>query len=192
MDNEDVYRALESGSLEAAQALLGWKLVHETPNGKLAGIIVETEAYDQSDPASHSYRGLSARNAAMFEGAGTIYVYFTYGMHYCMNIVTGQKGHGQGVLLRALEPTDGIEQMRQNRAINDIFKLTNGPAKLVQALGVTMADNGSVLGHTIYLEQGVTPQDITKSPRIGITKGITEPWRFYITGNPYVSYQKRR
>lgn len=96
MKVEDLRNALQSGSVEAAQALLGWKLIHETPDGKVAGFIVETEAYDQSDPASHSYRGLSTRNAAMFEEAGTIYVYFTYGMHYCMNIVTGNKGHGQG------------------------------------------------------------------------------------------------
>lgn len=184
---DKLYAELEQGSLVAAKALLGWKLVHATPNGRIAGYIVETEAYHENDPASHTYKGKTKRNAAMYEGAGTIYVYFTYGMHYCVNIVAGRKGVGEGVLIRALEPVEGIEPMKVNRKTSVISNLTNGPAKLVQALEIHKGYNGTVLGHGLHLEKGIIPDEIVQSRRIGISQAQDKPWRFYIAGNLYVS-----
>jgi DNA-3-methyladenine glycosylase len=177
-----------SDALVAAQNLLGWKLIHDSPDGVTTGYIVETEAYTMEDPASHTYGGQTVRNAAMFEPAGTVYVYFTYGMHYCVNIVTGPKGHGQAVLLRALEPLEGIELMKQRRGIDKVEQLTNGPAKLVQALGITKAHYGTHLDSgTLRLEPGFRPEEIVQATRIGIKKAIEQPWRFYIAGNKFVS-----
>jgi len=173
--------------LIAAKDLLGWKLVHESPEGKTSGYIVETEAYDMSEPASHAFGGMRTRNAPMYQEAGTIYVYFIYGMHYCMNIVTGPKGQGQAVLIRAIEPVEGLELM-QNRRGAAGRNLTNGPGKLVQAMGIEKSANGTPLkpGH-IYLESGIQPQGIMQTARVGISKAVEHPWRFYITGNAYVS-----
>lgn len=177
-----------SDSLTGARSLLGWKLVHDAPGGMTSGYIVETESYDMHDPASHAYGGLRPRNAAMFEAAGTVYVYFTYGMHYCMNIVTGEKGHGQGVLIRALEPLEGIELMRQRRGITDRQQLTNGPAKLTQAMGVGLEHGGKQLGTgALRLESGIAVHEIVQTTRVGISKAVDQPWRFYIAHNAYVS-----
>jgi len=177
-----------SDAVTAARELLGWKLIHNSPEGVTAGYIVETEAYTMEDPASHTFGGPTKRNAAMFEEAGTIYVYFTYGMHYCVNIVTGQKGHGQAVLLRALEPADGIELMKQRRGTQISERLTNGPAKLVQAMGISKEQYGKHLTTgTLRLEPGVTPSGIVQTTRIGIKKAIDQPWRFYVAGNRFVS-----
>lgn len=123
-------------ALQAAPLLLGCELVRRTPQGRLRLKIVETEAYHQNDPASHSFRGLTPRTAPMFQAGGRLYVYFTYGMHYCLNVVTGQKGVGEAVLLRAAEPLEGIKIMQANRVIDDIQNLANGPGKLAQALGI--------------------------------------------------------
>lgn len=141
------------------------------------------------DPASHAFGGPSKRNAAMFEAAGTVYVYFTYGMHFCMNIVTGEKGHGQGVLLRALEPVDGIDLMRiRRRGIVDIKQLTNGPAKLAQAMGINLSMRGLQLGNShLKLEPGIEVSDVVQTTRIGINKATDRHWRFYIADNAYVS-----
>lgn len=177
-----------SDALGAAKALLGWKLVHDSPEGRTAGYIVETEAYTMEDPASHAYRGLTPRTKAMFEKAGTIYVYFTYGMHFCVNVVTGKRGHGQAVLLRALEPVEGIELMQKRRHTKDVYNLANGPGKLVQAMGITKAHYGShVLDGPLSLEPGIQPAQVVQTTRIGIKKAVDQPWRFYITDNPYVS-----
>jgi DNA-3-methyladenine glycosylase len=177
-----------SNALTAAPGLLGYKLVHDSPEGRTAGYIVETEAYDMTDPASHAYGGPNKRNAAMFETAGTVYVYFTYGMHYCVNIVTGEKGHGQGVLIRALEPVEGTELMRQRRGIGVLEQLTNGPAKLVQAMGITKEQGGTHIDEgAIRLEPGFRPESIVQTTRVGISKAVDQPWRFYIAGNRFVS-----
>lgn len=177
-----------SDAITAAQGLLGWKLVHESSEGVTSGYIVETEAYSMEDPASHTYRGETIRNRAMFQEAGTVYVYFTYGMHYCANIVTGAKGHGQGVLLRALEPVDGIELMTRRRGLSDTARLTNGPAKLVQAMGITKEHNGTHLDRgRLRLEPGIRPSEIIQTTRIGIKKAVDQPWRFYIKDNAFVS-----
>jgi DNA-3-methyladenine glycosylase len=187
MDLTELYSELRKGAIQGARALLGWKFVHDSPVGKLSGYIVETEAYHQDDPASHTYRGLTTRNAPMFEEAGTVYVYFTYGMHYCVNIVCGEKGRGEAVLIRALEPLDGIEIMKEKRGVNNLTSLSNGPAKLVQAMGIQYEQSGSVIGTKLHLEKGFTPESVTQSTRVGITKAKDQPWRFYITGNSFVS-----
>ena len=161
--------------------------------------IVETEAYHQDDPASHSFRGLTKRTAPMFQAGGTIYVYFTYGMHYAINIVTGPAGRGEAVLLRAAEPLEGIKIMQQNRGITEVRMLTNGPGKLAQALGIKDTQlSGKSLNSpekilnksSIYLEPPAKPVDarnIITSPRVGITKAADQPWRFYLKDNPFVS-----
>lgn len=188
MTQAELFEELRKGAVAGAKALLGWKLVHPTSQGRVAGYIVETEAYVQEDPASHTFKGQTTRNASMFEAAGTIYVYFTYGMHYCVNIVTGPKGHGEGVLIRAIQPAEGIEIMKTNRQKTGT-QLTNGPAKLVEALGITSALNGQKVGDALLLEPGlkIRTDDIQVATRIGISQGVEELARFYVKGNPYVS-----
>jgi DNA-3-methyladenine glycosylase len=124
----------------------------------------------------------------MFMGAGTVYVYFTYGMHYCFNVVAGTIGSGQGLLIRALEPIDGIDLMRSRRGHISDLNLTNGPAKLVQAMGITKDLNQQSLhASNLDLAAGFTPEKIVQTTRIGIKKSVDAPWRFYVAGNPYVS-----
>ena len=181
-------KELLKGSVTAAKNLLGWKLVNETPLGRVSGYIVETEAYDQTDPASHSFRGRTLRTEPMFQKAGTIYVYFTYGMHFCVNIVTGPADHGQAVLIRALEPIEGIESMKRNRGTTNEFQLTNGPAKLTQALGIDKSLNGTHIDTgPLFLEPGIKPSRTVQTTRIGINQAIDQPWRFYIRDNLFVS-----
>lgn len=178
-----------SDSLIAARALLGWRIIHKSKEGITAGYIVETEAYSSDDAASHSYRGESERTKIMFGPPGYMYVYFTYGMHYCVNVVTGSKGNGQGVLLRAVEPVEGVELMRKRRNKTDNHDLTNGPAKLAQAMGFNLKHNGESLleNSKLCLKPGFAPAQITQTTRIGISQAQDKPWRFYITGNPFVS-----
>jgi DNA-3-methyladenine glycosylase len=188
----ELKKILQLPSLQAAPKFLGCFLVRETPAGQVKVKIVETEAYHQEDPASHSFRGITPRTAPMFEAGGRLYVYFTYGMHYCINIVVGQKGIGEAVLIRAAEPIEGIEIMQANRKITDINSLTNGPGKLAQALGISdTALSGKILNKSsIMLEPPkleTNPQDIVIAPRVGITKAADLPWRFYIRNNKYVS-----
>ncbi|MBA3757594.1 DNA-3-methyladenine glycosylase [Candidatus Saccharibacteria bacterium] len=177
---------------EAAPRLLGWELVRSTPKGEIRLKIVETEAYHQADPASHSHRGATTRTAPMFEQGGRLYVYFIYGVHYCLNIVTGPKGSGEAVLIRAGEPIDGVELMRKNRSITDIHKLANGPAKLTQALGINDTKlSGEVLSElSISLKPPatkITRSDILVSSRIGIKRAVDELLRFSIKDNKYIS-----
>lgn len=177
--------------LHAAKYLLGAVIIRTLENGEvLKARIVETEAYHQSDPASHTYKGKSARNAAMFGPAGHAYIYFTYGMHWCFNVTAGKEGEGAGVLIRAAEPLEGIETMRQLRSNVPDAQLTNGPAKLAQALAI----DKSLYGHDVSLpplrvvNAGTIPvQDITTATRIGISQAVHELWRFYITDSPNVS-----
>jgi len=179
-------------SVEAAPLLLGWTLSRQTKQGIIKLKIVETEAYHQDDPASHSFRGLTPRTAPMFQAGGHLYVYFTYGMHYCVNIVTGPAGRGEGVLLRAAEPLEGVDIMKANRGTDNIKNLTNGPGKLAQALGIFDTSlSGEILNKTsILLEaplEQVSGGDIIAGPRIGIRQAAERPWRFYIKNNPFVS-----
>lgn len=177
--------------LEVAPALLNKVLVRD---GR-AGRIVEVEAYrGADDPASHAYRGPTRRNATMFGPPGHLYVYFTYGMHYCANVVCAHGGRGGAVLLRALAPLAGLEEMRAARgaAARRVTDLCSGPARLCQALGIDRRLDGADLvradrGVTI-LDDGVPPPAAPGvSPRIGISAATEHPWRFYVAGDPNVS-----
>ena len=192
---------LENPSDVAAPLLLGCTLTRTiTLNGekhKLVARIVETEAYDQDDPASHAFGGPSERNAAMFGPAGHLYVYVSYGMHHCCNVVCGPEGFGSGCLVRAVEPLEGIEIMRELRETRRARKhplklrdLTNGPGKVCAALGIDKA----LYGHDLTVEPLVLDfapllpgESIGCSPRIGISKNADAPKRFYIEGNAFVS-----
>jgi DNA-3-methyladenine glycosylase len=198
---------LEAGPLRVAPFLLNKVLVH----GERAGRIMEVEAYHgANDPASHAYRGLTRRTAVMFGPAGFLYVYFTYGMHWCANVVCGPEGEAAAVLIRALEPLRGIEAMRASRpAARRDSELCNGPAKLCQALDITGGDNGTDLlapaprarrggrlarsggeqPAAVRLEDDGTPppRRPARGTRIGITAGAERPWRFWVAGNPHVS-----
>jgi DNA-3-methyladenine glycosylase len=174
----------------AAQVLLGCRLIRDIDGQQLIGRIVETEAYHQSDAASHSYRGQTPRTEVMFGPAGRAYVYFTYGMHYCMNVVTGPLGEGSAVLIRAIEPLAAIELMRANRAGRRDHELTNGPAKLCYALKINKLLNGHDLSQPplrLVPGEAVRQQDIIQTTRIGISEAKDKPWRFYLKNNPFVS-----
>ncbi len=174
----------------AAQALLGCTLISTIGGKHVAGRIVETEAYDQTDAASHSWRGRTPRTDIMFGPAGHLYVYFTYGMHYCCNVVVGEDGYGAAVLIRALEPLEGIEIMRSRRGDKADTELTNGPAKLCQAFGIDRRVNGCDLRDgNVRLLPAERPLrgNIIQTTRIGITQAKDMPWRWYIKNNPYIS-----
>ena len=200
---------LENPSDVAASLLLGCTLTRTiTLNGekhKLVARIVETEAYDQDDPASHAFGGPSERNTAMFGPAGHLYVYVSYGMHHCCNVVCGPKGFGSGCLVRAVEPLEGVEVMRELREAGRAGKeqaerarkhplklrdLTNGPGKVCAALGI----DKELYGHELTVEPLVLEfapllpgETIGSSPRVGISKNIDAPKRFFIEGNEFVS-----
>ena len=190
--NKDFIAYLNQPAEIVAPLLLGCRLERETESGqKLVGRIVETEAYDQSDAASHSYRGLTPRTEVMFGPAGRLYVYFTYGMHYCCNVVCGPVGMGSAVLIRAVEPLGGKQVMRQNRrGIASDLNLTNGPAKFCQAFVIDKALNGHDL-RTPPLKLVLAPPlkrtAIMQTTRIGVTADAHRPWRWFIKDNPYVS-----
>ena len=171
--------------------MLGWTLCRRLSQGVVKLKIVETEAYHQDDPASHSFKGLTPRTAPMFQSGGRLYVYFTYGMHYCINIVTGPAGRGEAILLRGGEPLEGIDIMQANRRIEDSKNLANGPGKLAQAIGIFDTSlSGKLLNKSsIWLETGEAVQDseIVIGPRVGIRHAAEAQLRFYIKGNPFVS-----
>ena len=175
-----------------ARRLLGHVLVSDVGGRRTAGRIVETEAYlGADDPASHGYRARrTRRNASMFERPGTAYVYFTYGMHWCLNAVTEREGIPAAVLIRALEPLDGLPTMRRRRRNAPDRELCSGPAKLCQALGVTGREDGAPLtrGRLRIVRQGSRQRyAIIVTPRIGITRAVDWPLRFLIEGSPWVS-----
>ena len=177
-----------------ARDLLGRLLVRRDPQGLLVGRIVECEAYQQDDPASHSYRGPTARTAVMFGPAGHLYVYFTYGMHFCMNVVTGRPGEGSAVLLRAVEPLEGLELMRSRRPGAPDRLLCAGPARLTQAYRIGRGDNGLDLaaGGPLFVAAGTPlPEDrVAVDLRVGITRAVELPWRFSEAGSPFVSVRR--
>jgi len=173
----------------AAPLLLGSIIERKIDGHTLRVRIVETEAYDQSDAASHSYKGRTPRTEIMFGPPGFLYVYFTYGMHYCCNIVTDQEGRGSAVLIRAVEPLEGEDYMKALRDKSG-KDLSNGPAKLCQALSITKELNGHDLSQgpvTLVLQEPLPADRITQTTRIGISHAQEMPWRFYETGNPYIS-----
>src|SRR3989344_6842175 len=135
-------RFFEDDTIEVAKEILGCYLVHESDEGRTVGKIVETEAYLENDPASHSFKGKTRRNEVMFGEGGKAYVYFTYGMYHCFNVVTNKKNKGEAVLIRALEPIDGIEIMKKRRKVEEIKNLCSGPGKLVISMGIKKEHNG--------------------------------------------------
>jgi DNA-3-methyladenine glycosylase len=154
----------------------------------VGGTIVETEAYERDDPASHSYKGPSARNAAMFGPPGRAYVYRSYGIHWCLNVVCGLGVTGSAVLIRALEPTAGIEIMQARRGRAEPVELCRGPGRLCQALDVTGAMDGQPLDRPPFLLQPrPVSARIVAGPRIGITRGTDTPWRFGMAGSTFLS-----
>jgi DNA-3-methyladenine glycosylase len=154
----------------------------------VGGVVVETEAYDGEDPASHSFSGPTERNLAMFGPAAHAYVYRSYGIHWCLNFVCREPGHGAGVLIRALQPTAGLEQMRERRHSDDERLLCSGPGKLCQALAVSRTHNALALDAPPFAllpaERGI---EVVSGPRIGISKAVDVAWRFGLAGSRYVS-----
>jgi len=196
MDN--IYKPIEPlfykrDTVSVAHDLLGKNLVRRLADSLLIGRIVETEAYRGSDdPASHSFRGMTKRNEVMFGKPGKAYVYFTYGNHYCLNIVIEEEGVPAAVLIRAIEPLEGIEEMRKNRGVENILEIASGPGKLTRAFQITKSENGSdvtKMSSLLTLCEAIENQqfEIVKTTRIGIKVATELPWRFYIRGNPYIS-----
>jgi len=182
-----------------AQQLLGKTIVHKTDEGIISGKIVETEAYfGQQDPGSHAYQGITRRNRIMFGPAGKAYIYLIYGNHYCFNVVTEKDGVAGAVLIRALEPKEGIELMKKNRRVDGpLPHLSNGPGKLTQALGITGSMNGvDLTGNKLFIMSQSSSREkvryskgfsVIRTGRIGIKKGTNLPYRYYIEGNKFVS-----
>lgn len=196
-------------TVHIAKDLLGKYIIRKLEGKRLVGKIVETEAYCEGDPASHSYRGKTKRNEVMFGRGGHLYVYFTYGMHFCANVVTRLEGIGEAVLIRAVEPVEGIEVMMKNRqrgtgagekggstkrrdgeSTKELANLTNGPAKFCEAFGIGRKENGTdLLGDEIFIAHGekIAASTIGRSTRIGIKNGTEKKWRFFVKGNTWVS-----
>ena len=169
---------------DVARDLIGSTLLVEGTGG----LIVETEAYSHEDPASHSFRGRTARNASMFGPPGHAYVYLSYGMHWCLNFVCGRDPLGSGVLIRALEPTAGLLVMRARRGVEDVRLLCSGPGRLCQALAVTGREDGAPLDAPPFLIVRRTREpELLVGPRIGITQAPDKPWRFGLAGSVFVS-----
>ncbi len=173
-----------------AKELLGKLLVHYSPEGITAGIIVETEAYMQGDEACHANKGMTPRNKIMFGDPGFAYIYFTYGMHYCFNVVTAPQGVAEAVLLRALEPVAGIDLMKKRRGREVLKELCSGPAKLVQAMGI----GPEMYGHNLTRKPlvimngvSISEESVLVTTRIGISAAQDLPLRFYLKGNDYIS-----
>ena len=171
-------------TVTVAKELLGKKIVRRIGKHEMIGIISETEAYrHKDDPASHAHRKITQRNKAMFGDVGISYVYFTYGMHYCFNIVARHpKTKAGAVLIRAIQPEKGIEVMQKNRKMTDLRNITNGPAKLAQALKITKKEYGADLTKKseLFITEGIKPGKITASSRIGIKSGTKKLWNFKI------------
>jgi DNA-3-methyladenine glycosylase len=183
-------------TLDLASALLGCMLVKETPEGLAAGVIVETEAYiGPMDQAAHSYNNRrTKRTEIMFHESGLAYTYVMH-THCLFNVVSGGEGSPEAVLVRAVEPSEGLELMMNRRGIPESVSLTNGPGKLTKALGINMSDYGHPLtSNPLYIAPGITPEKISIGKRIGIEnsgEARDYPWRFWITGNPYVSRHQK-
>ena len=171
---------------EVARRLIGATLLVDG----VGGVIVETEAYDMRDAASHTFGGRTERNRAMFGPPGHAYVYRSYGLHWCLNFVCREAGHGAGVLIRALQPTHGLDTMRARRGLHDERRLCAGPGCVAQALGITLAHYGLALDEPpfrVLAAAGGAPVDVHAGPRIGISKATDTPWRFGLAGSRFLS-----
>jgi len=169
---------------EVAPELIGATLLLND----VGGVIVEVEAYHHTDPAAHSYRGETARNAVMFGPPGFVYVYRSYGIHWCVNFVCEAEGSASAVLIRALEPTQGLPAMRRRRGPVDDRLLCSGPGKLTEALGITAKHNGLALDRAPFeLRARAQTPDVVTGPRIGITKAVELPWRYGLKGSRFLS-----
>jgi DNA-3-methyladenine glycosylase len=169
---------------EVAPELIGVTLLFEG----VGGTIVEVEAYDQDDPASHGFRGRTPRTASMFGQPGHAYVYRSYGIHWCLNLVCAPEGRSEAALVRALEPTRGLEAMRERRGVESERALCSGPGKLCQALGITRANDGLPLDEPpfeLLAREGEPP--LAVGARIGITRAVEQPWRYGLAGSPFLS-----
>ena len=185
----DAFRPLDADffrreAAEVARDLIGVRLMVDG----VGGVIVEAEAYDRTDPASHAFRGPNATNAAMFGPPGHAYVYRSYGVHWCLNLVSGF-APGAAVLIRALEPTEGIEIMAARRGVTDLLKLCAGPGRVCQALAITRATHdGLPLDRPPFaLSRDGAARRVASGVRIGLTKGVDTPWRFGLKGSPFLS-----
>jgi DNA-3-methyladenine glycosylase len=173
-----------AAAIDVARALIGATLLVDGVGGR----IVETEAYDATDAASHGYNGPSVRNASLFGPPGHAYVYRSYGIHWCLNFVCRETGHGAGVLIRALEPTHGLDVMRERRGVADVRLLCSGPGRLGQALGITRAHDGLPLDRAPFdLWPSTAVAEVVVGVRIGISKAQELPWRFGLAGSRFVS-----
>jgi DNA-3-methyladenine glycosylase len=169
---------------DVARGLLGWTFLHDGVGGR----IVEVEAYASDDPASHSFRGRTARNTSMFAAPGTLYVYRSYGIHWCVNVACEPEGTGAAVLLRALEPTHGIEEMRRRRGGAPDAVLCAGPGRLAQALAITAEEDGrpiSLPPFTLLPPEGTIEVGTTR--RVGVSKAVALPWRYVVRGSSWTS-----
>jgi len=198
----------ECPTLDVARGLIGAVLVHDTEQGRFSGVIVETEAYiAPEDAACHAYRGVTPRNQVMFGPAGHAYVYRSYGIHYMLNVVTEPAGVAAAVLIRAIEPREGLDRMLDNRGLSEprinntgVANVANGPGRLCQAFDIGPELNGVDLTERplpLYITAGVTDiahdtLSIVQTTRIGITRAVDLPWRFYVRGNPHVSVRDRK
>jgi DNA-3-methyladenine glycosylase len=179
-------------STRVAPDLLGRILVRVLPDGtRLAGRLVEVEAYGPKDPASHAFRGPTPRNLVMFGPPGHLYVYFTYGMHFCANVVTGSHGEGSAVLLRAVEPLEGLAAMAEHRGVDAVRLLCSGPGRLTQALAIGRPENGAdlVRDDALQLREGIpiARRRVARSTRVGVNVGIEPRWRYFERGSEFVS-----
>jgi DNA-3-methyladenine glycosylase len=169
---------------EVAAELVGCVLLVDG----VGGWIVEVEAYNGEDPASHGFRGLTERNRSMFGPPGHAYVYRSYGMHWCLNLVCDEEGRAEAALLRALEPTHGLDVMRARRGVDDVRLLCSGPGRLCQALAVTGAHDGLPLDRPPFAVLGRDePVEVVRGPRVGITRAADLPWRYGLAGSPFLS-----
>lgn len=168
-----------------ARHLVGCTLLYEG----CGGVIVETESYEADDPACHAYVGLTERTKVLFGPPGRAYVYLSYGIHSLLNAVAEPEGEAAAVLIRALQPTHGVERMRARRRVSSELELCSGPGKLTEALGIGLGDNEADLGRDPFLiaPPASKPPEIVAGPRVGITKAVERPWRFCAAGSPYVS-----
>lgn len=185
---------LPADAADLARWLIGRIIVHDAPEGRTSGRIVETEAYVPGDTACHAFRGETPRNRTLFRERGHAYVYISYGMHRMLNVSAETEGVGAGVLLRAIEPLDGLALMRSRRGVEPLLDLARGPGRMAEALGVTLGQDGADLctpGSLWLADDGAAPGEIGVSVRIGITKEVDRPLRFFLRGSRFVSGPRR-